>query len=49
MAGKKKLDQLVLQLDLGGPLPYEYGDGGIGFLLCVKGDPTKLGFVWQCM
>ena len=40
---------LLLQLDCGGPLPYEFGDGGIAFLLQNPDEPNSVVFVTQSL
>ena len=45
----RPFDRLVLQMDTGGNLPYQFGDSGIGFILGTSEDPLEFGFVWQCL
>ncbi|MGE0710057.1 MAG: ankyrin repeat domain-containing protein [Planctomycetota bacterium] len=44
-----RCDRLLLQLDTGGALGDELGDGGIGFLLSAAAAPEEVVFVWQCL
>lgn len=43
------LEQLVIQLDTGGPIPHDFGDSGEAWVFCAAGDMTRLGWVWQCV
>lgn len=43
------LEQLVIQLDTGGPIPYDFGDSFDAWVFCATGDLTRFGWVWQCV